>query len=830
MEKSTCDLCGLPLKHGSVVCKEFDTPIYFCCNGCRQVYQMLMAASNDPDPQTFQNTEIYKRCVATGIIPKTTQDLKKRYRENTTVARQLNSYSDRSNTSANTIKADTDLSLDLKVQGMWCPACAWVIEETLLQQPGVVNATCRFTTDQIRLSYNPVTTSPHKLLAVIEKLGYQSTPADADPKHSAYRKEFIRLGISAFITMNVMMLSFALYTGFFTQITTDTVQKLTWPLVVMSCIVFFYGGAPIHRRALSGLLKASAGMESLISIGASSAFFYSLFNWWTGSIHLYFDTTCMLISLVLVGKTIEQRAKDRIKDQIGSFMEMQPSKVRICTTDFPTGKYVHLGQLSYGDIFKVVASETIPADGRILDGHARIDESTLSGEARPIRKKPGDRVSGGTRIVSGSIKVTARAIGKDSLVGQLAAVMDAAIDRKTQMEDITDKALKYFVPAIVLLALISASVCLALGLPLQTAIIRAVTVLVISCPCALGVAIPLARVASISLAGKQGILVHHFTAFDRIHKVDTIVFDKTGTLTQGEWDLLDTQTFKQWDPHSVLSLAAGLELHASHYIGAALVQAAQNKHIEPATAMQVVEQDNGITGYIDGAFIKIGSADFLDAELKKTDAIEADAPNNLTGPISFVYMSVDDKPCACFLFGDSIRDSSPSVISHMQQQGQKLALLSGDSQATTDAVGHTLGLSDCHGDMLPEDKAAFIKARRNQGSCIAMVGDGINDVPALASADLGIAVHSAHRIGTEASAITLMRNDPAQIETFKMLALQVNRTIRKNLVFTFFYNIISIPIAMSGLLNPLVAISAMLLSSLSVTGNTLRLTRSADPK
>ena len=825
MNNETCDLCGLPLKHGRVVCKEFDTPLYFCCNGCRQVYLMLMAASNNPDPRTFPDTEIYKRCVAAGIIPKSTQDLQNRYEQKTADQRPHNSHRSTSDPVPHVTAEDTGLPLDIQVQGMWCPACAWVIEETLRKQPGVLTATCRFTTDRIKLSYNPVQTSPHQLLTAIDKLGYQGMLGGAESKYSPYRNEFTRLGVSAFLTMNVMMLSFALYTGFFTQITADTVQKLTWPMVVMSCIVFFYGGAPVHHRAVIGLVNASAGMEALISIGASSAFFYSLFNLWTGSIHLYFDTTCMLITLVLIGKTIEHRTKDRIKDQIGGFMDMQPSKVRICTTDFPTGKYVHVGQLSYGDVFRVAAPETIPADGRILDGHARIDESTLSGEPRPIHKKVGDRVSSGTQVISGSIKVSARAIGPDSLVGQLTAVMEAALDRKTQLEDITDKALKYFVPAIVLLALMTASVCLIMGMPVQTAIIRAVTVLVISCPCALGVAIPLARVASISLAGKKGILVHHFTAFDLIHKIDTIVFDKTGTLTRGEWQLIETQTTNQWDPNSVLSFAAGLELHASHYIGETLVQAAQKKQLEPATATQVIEQDNGISGYIEGSFVKIGSADFMGAELQKIDGIESLGPGSPNGPVSFVYMSVDEKPCACFLFGDSIRESSPKVISQMQKQGFNLALISGDSQATTDAVGHKLNLSDCHGDMLPEDKAAFIQTRQNQGSCVAMVGDGINDVPALASANLGIAVHSAHRIGTEASGITLMGNEPAQIETFKRLAFQVNRTIRQNLVFTFFYNIISIPIAMSGLLNPLVAVSAMLLSSLSVTGNTLRLTR-----
>ncbi len=825
MTNKTCDLCGLSLRHGAVSAIISEKSMQFCCFGCKQVYEILLAASGDLAPDEFRETDIFKRCLAAGIIPESMDDLEKKKLSTTPgkVPGRIREPKMADNEPAS--ESDDGLWLDLNVRGMWCPACAWVVEETLIKEPGVKQAKCQFTTDRIKLKYNPVLTSPQHLMEAMKKIGYHGSPVEDGQKKPESRKEFIRLGISAFLTMNVMMLSFALYTGFFTQLSADTIHHFTWPIVVMASAVFIYGGAPIHRKAVSGLSTASPGMETLISMGAGSAFFYSLFNWFTGSIHLYFDTTCMLISLVLVGKAIEQRTKDRINAQISRFFELQPSKIRICTEKFPQGKYMQARLLSPGDIFRVEAGEIVPADGRILKGDARIDESTLTGEARPIHKQKGDMLNSGTTIISGALQVSAHAVGENSLVGQLISVMEASLDQKAPMEDITDKALKYFVPAIILLAMGTAMVCLFLGFSAQHAIIRAVTVMVISCPCALGFAIPLARVAGISLAGKNGILVHHFSAFEKIRKIDTFVFDKTGTLTRGEWDLIEIETLGHWSVDNVLSLAAGLESHSDHYAAEAIVHAARENKRVPATATRITETDNGISGYVENSLVKIGSAAFFPAETVTPRQYHGDEKADTAAVISTVHMRVDEKPCALFHFGDTLRSSSKTVIQDLKDRGMQLALISGDGQGTTRMIANLVGISEYRGNMLPENKSEFVRTLRERGHLVAMVGDGVNDVPALASADLGIAVHSGHRIGMEASGITLMGNDPAQILTFTALASHVSRTIKQNLVFTFLYNIISIPIAMSGLLNPLVAVSAMLMSSLSVTGNTLYLTR-----
>ena len=711
---------------------------------------------------------------------------------------------------------------------MWCPACAWVIEETLLKEPGVNRVKCHFTTDLLKLEYNPVLTSPQGITALVAKLGYRGRLPDDAQKGLKSRSEAIRLGIAIFLTMNVMMLSFALYTGFFTPLAADTIHNIAWPLVVMAAVVFGYGGAPIHRRALSGLTAAAPGMETLISIGASSAFFYSLYNWLAGSIHLYFDTSSMLITLVLIGKTVEQKTKDRISAQIGSFFELLPAKVRICSKRFPQGRYADAKILAKGDIFRVVEGEIVPADGRIVEGHARIDESSLTGEARPIQKSQGDFISSGTTVVAGELLVKTLSVGAESMVGQLIAVIENTLDKKTKMEDTTDKALRYFVPAIVLLAIGTAAVCLAFGMDQQQAVIRAVTVMVISCPCALGVAIPLARVFSISLAGTKGILVHHFSAFERIRAIDTFVFDKTGTLTKGQWELISIVPLGDWTDKEILSMAAGLEKDSNHYAGEAIVRASRNKDLTPDVITDIKAVDNGVSGYFGRRHLKIGSASYLAGAIKSSTDSSNPIHTPPTSAVSRIYMAVNDELCAVFEFGDVVRESSTLVADALKQKKMRLALVSGDGEQTTRTVGDIIGITECHGSMLPDGKSAFVESLKRQGHTVAMVGDGVNDVPALAAADLGIAVHSGTRIGIEASGITLMGNDPKQILAFEQLACHVSRTIRQNLIFTFLYNIVGIPLAMSGLLNPLIAVSAMLMSSLSVTGNTLLLKNRAN--
>ena len=456
-------------------------------------------------------------------------------------------------------------------------------------------------------------------------------------------------------------------------------------------------------------------------------------------------------------------------------------------------------------------------------GSGTLNESALTGESLPIQVGPGDRVRSGTLVMTGTFQVRADGVGTASTLGQMIQIMQRSLDEKSPLEGRTDLVLQWFVPAIITLALGTGIVCKLAGLSNAAAIIRAVTVMVISCPCALGVAIPLARVAGISLAGRKGILVRSFACFERTSDLDTLVFDKTGTMTHGRWELLDIHTFLPCKPDEVLALAASLETGCDHYIGAEIQRQATARHLTLPEVTGIETFENGISGFGGTEEIKIGSEAFLSAELASVDfdSLRKEFAEKVIP--SFVFMGKAGKLCAVFIFGDKVRPASRETIVTLSSSGYRTYLISGDDEETTQSVAGLIGIEDAAGGMLPGEKAAFVKELQSAGRRVAMVGDGINDAPALVQSDLSMAVHSGSHLGQEVADISLMRGDPGQVVDFLNLARPVNRTIFQNLVCALAYNIISIPIAMSGLLSPLVAVTAMLLSSLTVIGNTLRL-------
>ncbi|MBU0698638.1 MAG: heavy metal translocating P-type ATPase, partial [Proteobacteria bacterium] len=399
-----------------------------------------------------------------------------------------------------------------------------------------------------------------------------------------------------------------------------------------------------------------------------------------------------------------------------------------------------------------------------------------------------------------------------------------ALGQKIPLEGKTDRILRWFVPLVLLLAVTTGWACLIAGHSFETAIIRAVTVMVISCPCALGIAIPIARVAGISAAGNKGILVRDFSAFEKAQQTDTIVFDKTGTLTRGEWSLLDIIVMAPFDEKQILAPAAALEQKSDHYIAAAIAKRALQSAVLPAALTEIQCYQNGISGMFGADTIKIGSRSFI-AQDETTSLTLSNVNVEDETLQSTVYMSYSSRLCAVFVFGDTLRPTAVDTINKLRDQGYNIALVSGDGEQTTRAVGTMLGIDSAYGGKLPQDKAFFVQDLQQKGNIVTMVGDGVNDAPALIQADLAIAVHSGSRLGKEAADITLMRGTPEQILDYLDLARQVNKKIQQNLLFSLSYNFISIPVAMSGLLTPIVAVCAMLLSSLSVTGNTLLLAR-----
>ncbi len=773
-----------------------------------------MESTDSPNPEAFRETDLFKQCRAKGIIPRSEKEL-------------TGAETTREETSPLTSVADRDnlLTLKLRVRNMWCSACAWIIDESLKRTPGVVDSACNFSTDRLQVVYDPVKVSSHQIVKIIAKLGYRSAEPAESEKTTERRREFVRFAVSAFLTMNVMMLSFALYTGFFTDLSPENAAKLSWPMFIMATAVLIYGGYDFYKKAWAGLRNAAFSMETLIIIGALSAYFFSTYNLFAESIHLYYDTASMLITLVLLGKTLERRAKVKVLEDLENFFALMPTKVRICSGDFPEGRYAAIEQLAAGDIFRVSETDIIPADGQIQSGNGSVDESSLTGEPVPITKKPGDFIRSGARVQQGHFKIKAEKVGNDSTLGQMMQIIEKTLLTKMPIEGKTDVILQWFVPVILLLAVSTGMVCRLMGLSLETSILRAVTVMVISCPCALGIAIPLARVAGISIAGKKGILVRNFTAFEMASRITAFVFDKTGTITDGNWTLQKILPFSPYDENQGLKLAAGLEQNSEHFIGREILRQAQKRNVEPATIDDIQTKENGVMGRFDGDIVKIGSADFLKETKAKFNQVVESGSGRQRSPYSYVYMSIADQPAAVFVFGDRIRNGARAIVEKLLQRGFQLALVSGDGIETTRAIGMDVGIHNAYGGQMPNDKVEIIKTLQGQDHPVAMVGDGINDAPALVQADLSLAVHSGANLGEEVADVTLMRAEPQQLIDFLIFAGAVNKKISQNLIFTFAYNVISIPVAMSGLLTPLVAVSAMLLSSISVIGNTLMLVR-----
>ena len=619
-----------------------------------------------------------------------------------------------------------------------------------------------------------------------------------------------------------MMLSWALYAGFFTALSGDAVFKISLPIVVMATLAMIYGGGPMLRKAWFGLVHLAPGMETLVGMAAGCAFVYSVYNWLAGSIHLYFDTACMLVTLVLLGKLLERQARERVRRDLDAFFALQPGKVRIVTAGWPAGRWAAIDQLAEGDRFVVDADEVLPADGRMLSGRATVDESALTGESRPVVIRSGDAVKSGTRVIDGRVLASATAIGEATVLGRMIAIMTRSLQQKSAFESRTDRVLRIFVPLIVCLAAGTGIFWTLASLPPAQAWTRAVTVMVISCPCALGVAIPMARLAGISLAGRRGILVREIEAFECAEVIDTIVFDKTGTLTRGRWQLERIDCAPAYSASDILAWAAGLEQTAEHAIARAIRTEARRQDLSPADVIGIRQHPDGIEGRLDGMRLRIGSRTFA------WPSAPSDAPgvgHTDTMPRSRVYFGVDQHPAASIVFEDAIRPGVASLLAALRQMALDIHLISGDGDPVTRAIASGIGIDHAAGSLLPAEKAAYIDRLQASGRKAAMVGDGVNDAAAMARAHLSVAVHSGAGLAREAAHITLMRGDPGQFLDFMPLARRINAKVTQNLWCAWIYNLIGIPVAMGGLLTPLVAATAMLLSSLTVIGNTLRLVR-----
>lgn len=794
-----CALCGLRLPSHPIPLTRDGTTLHFCCAGCSHVF-LLLAESGLLDGN-YKESEIYQTGLRLGIIgrPETEPD------------RDTASTADLSGTS----------ELVLHVDGMWCASCSWLIEKAVQNERGVAQARVLFASDTARIRFRPEIISAEQIAARIAKLGYRTSSPDSEQSPER-RSLLIKMGVALFLMNNAMFFSYVLYVGYYVEVSSDIAHLVPYILFGLSLPAVFWCGLPIHIKSYHSLREGAPTMEVLFSLGIFAAFLYSTVVMLMGDVRVYFDTSISLVALLLVGKFLEMSARSKVSESIRRLYQMMPKKVRIMA---PEGeRLVAVEKLGVGDRFIVKSGEKIPADGIIVSGTATVDESLLTGESTPIEKTSGAPVFASSLNVSGALDVQTVRVGSATMLSGIIRMVETALTTRSPLERTVDRVVRVFIPAIIAFAVLTGVALIATGIPMETAIVRVITVLVIACPCALGMATPLGISAGIGYAAKRGILIRDSAVLQRAAHATTVVFDKTGTLTDGTFTLLDIAGVE--DTGTALRLAASLEQSSNHPIATALIAAARSRGMRLVSGEGVtIAEGAGVTGIVDGVRVTVGSAAFIAASgYSIPDAMrEAADAAGMEGHTA-VYVGIGDRGDAgvCIL-GDEIRSDAVAAVALLRAQGLRVQLLSGDGERTTAAIARRAGIEQHTGHAMPADKIAFVRGLQERGEIVVMVGDGVNDAPALAQADVGIAIGAGTEIARESSAVTLLRDGLELVPDALDVARRTVRVSTQNLVWAFVYNTIGIVLAVTGQLNPFIAAIAMLVSSLTVVLNSLRL-------
>jgi len=820
-----CDLCELPLPKNPPTTERSGKEYRFCCAGCRHVF--LILTESGVVQADLKESSLYKQCLELGII---------------------------GNPEGAPAEGAPELppeewkdacELVLHVDGMWCSACSWLIEKVVGAEEGVVDTRVNFASDTAKIRYLPSQVGPERITGAIERLGYETIPRERLGEAGARERKslLLKTGIALFLLMNIMFFSYVLYIGYFEDLAPEIRALIPFVLLALSTPSVLWCGLPIHRKAVRSLLAGAPTMEVLLSLSIFSAFLYSVYALIAGHDHFYFDTAAALVGLLLVGKLIEHGAKRKASEDIHVLYQMLPRKVRLEVGG--EERLVSVDSLRVGDRFIVRPGEKIPADGRIVEGATAVDESLLTGESKPVEKGVGAEVVGSSMNVSGVITVEATRVGEGTFLSGIIRMVEGALARKSPLERTVDRIARIFVPAVITLAVVTGVVLLLRGAGSEAALLRGITVLVIACPCALGLATPLAVAAGIGNAAKQGILVRDGATLQLAGKVAAVVFDKTGTLTEGRFKLLGIEMGEGTAARDgegavdgaaeieTLGLLASLERQSNHPIGEAIVGAVRERSatITGASDVRAVPGE-GIRGRVgDGAgrAIVLGSESFVHgAGHAVSDARRENARLHAGEGRTIVFFGIEGEPEAGLLvLGDELKDTACGAVEQLERLGLSVALLSGDSRETTRAIAAQAGIDTCMAEALPEEKIETIRRLQEESGAIAMVGDGVNDAPALAQADVGIAMGGGTEMAVESSSITLIRDDLSLVGRSIEISIRTIRTVRQNLAWAFLYNTAGILLAIGGKLNPLIAAAAMLISSLSVIGNSLRLREGA---
>jgi len=789
-----CAHCTLPVPAG--ILTGIDEP-QFCCSGCHAAYQIIHGCGLDAYYRL-------RRASETGAAPARTTA--KRYAE----------FDDPAFSSLYTRPLPGGLlQTELLLEGIHCSACVWLLEKLPSVAPGITEARLDIRRSAIRITWDPAALALSTIARTLDSLGYCPHPARngaaRDLRRQTDRRMLIRLAVAAACALNVMLLALALYAGMFAAMEPAHARLFRWTSMLISLVSLAWPGNIFFRGAVSALRTRTLHLDLPIAIGLAAGAAWGIFNTIRGSGEVYFDSLSVLVFALLAGRLIQHRQQRWSADAVELLYSLTPTSARVLRhgqfTDIP------IQSVAIGDTVEIRAGDSVPIDGSITRGHSTIDQSLLTGESRPVAVHPGDTIAAGAVNLSGLLRATVAATGESTRVGRLMRLVEEASYRRAPIVRLADRFAGYFVAG--MLGLSAVTLVLWLFINPARAIDNAVALLIVTCPCALGLATPLAMTVAIGRAARLGILIKGGDAIQSLARRGTIFLDKTGTITQGATALV------RWHgPDDIKPLVVSLEIESSHPAARALVRAFQNTTPAPAASAVRVHQ-SGVEGAVDGHRVLVGSPDFVRSRLSvqppagaglDSAAVEHSLAASGLTPI---LIAVDNNIVAAAGLGDPIRDDAPDAINRLRRMGYRVGILSGDHPDVVAAVGRELNLdpSIVRGGVSPEEKLAAVSATAGP---VVMVGDGVNDAAALAAATVGIAVHGGAEASLAAADIYTVRPGLAAIADLAHASRRTMTVIRWNFAAAITYNAAAATLAMTGLLNPLIAAVIMPISSLTV--------------
>jgi Cu2+-exporting ATPase len=791
----TCEHCALPIPPGDLVSEEIDGVMrHFCCQGCRGAYLIITGAGLG---RFYRQRSWHEPGLPEGAFADPYDDAYlARFVEHDQGADELS----------------------FVVEGLRCASCVWLNEKVLVTLDGVETARVNYATHRARVRFNPQRITPAGLFAAVSRLGYLPRPFTFDAAHQARERErrslLTRLGAALFLSMQLMGYSLALYAGYFQGMDADTKWLLQLFAALVATPVVFYSGWPFLAGAWRSLRYRSAGMDLLVTMGILAAWGASMVALVTGG-EVYFDTAAMIVTLLLTGRLFENGARRMAASGVDRLLQLAPDTAqRLDEQDVPAT--VDSTTLQPGERILVRPGERFPVDGRILAGTTEVDCAAATGEPLPQLMGPGDPVLAGTMNLTTAVTIAVERPAADSFVARVARLVEEAQSRRAHIQLLADRIAAWFVPLVAMLAAVTWLYWHLADSPEVSPLLAAVAVLVIACPCALGLATPTAILVASGAAAGRGILFRGGDILEAAARLDLAAFDKTGTLTEGRPRLIAIEPTGCTD-EQLLVLAAGAEGGSSHPLATGVLAEARRRHLEVALLPAV----STLPGR--GLIAATPTGDLLVGSRKLMEEHGIDTPVQPETPATVIHVALAGGYRGRLLFEDPPRSGARELIAGLHREGIATVLLSGDSQAAAERLAGQLGIDEAYGDLTPEGKCERLREKRAAGRRVLMVGDGINDAPALAMADVGCAMAGGTDIALATSDLVLTRSALGGIHEALQLARRTLSIIRQNLFWAFAYNLAAIPLAAMGGLAPIHAAAAMAISSVCVVGNSLRL-------